>query len=273
MASSIQKKSIELTDRALLEPLLRACNLELSEYSFANLYLFRKTHRYELVMDHYPYIEGVRYDKSPFIMPTSKECFRYLVENGKSPLFPIPDEWAAEIEEKKYDPAESDYLYQTERLATYQGRHLSKKRNLVKQFKELYSSEVCPFEKNEDAEAVLTAWRAHVEEDFDLESCREAIKLREILSLEGKIYYVEGRPAGFMLGEALREDIFVLHFAKADITYKGIYQFMYQEFASGLLGRFLYINMEQDLGLASLRQAKHSYEPCKVAPKYILFSK
>ncbi len=272
MASSIQKKRIELQDKKLLDPLLRSCALQLSEYSFANLYLFRNVHDYQLVLDRYPYIEGIGYDKTRFIMPTSKECFHYLLEKGIGPLFPIPEEWAKDFEGKVHNPSDSDYIYKTELLATYQGRHLSKKRNLVKQFKELYSCEVralCP-DDEQDVEIILAAWRAHVLEDFDLEPSKEAVVLMKELALEGKIYYIEGKPAGFMMGEELIHELFVLHFAKADISYKGIYQFMYQNFAEGLLQRYPCINMEQDMGIESLRQAKHSYEPAMLAPKYML---
>jgi len=264
---------LKLADRGVLQPLLASCNLMLSEYSFANLYLFRNVHTYKLVEADLPYITGQHYDKSPFIMPTSKLCFDYLLQKGLYPLFPIPQEWLDVCWRAESSSAESDYIFETHTLATYQGRHLSKKRNLVKQFREHYistSRKLTP-ETQKDAEKVLVTWRDHQEADFDLEPCREALMLLEELHLEGTLYYVDDTPVGFILGEPLTADTFVIHFAKADLAYKGIYQYMYQAYAQSL--SFRYINMEQDMGIESLKQSKHSYEPIKIVPKYSLFPK
>jgi hypothetical protein len=60
----------------------------------------------------------------------------------------------------------------------------------------------------------------------------------------------------------------VLHFAKALTTYKGIYQFLYNDFANILPKRYEFINFEQDLGKTALRMAKTSYYPDILGKKY-----
>jgi hypothetical protein len=211
-------------------------------------------------------------------MPTSLECLEYL-KKAQQALFPIPEEWLARFDttlwEAQTKNEDSDYIYDTDILASYPGRHLSKKRNLVKQFNELYRARSYSLDRSqkEHAYQILATWRSHADHDLDFEAAREAIELLEELQLEGTIYYVEDNPVGFMLGEPLNDETFVIHFAKADISYKGIYQYIYQAFAQSLVGRYTSVNMEQDLGIASLRQSKHSYEPLKMAPKYTLFHK
>ncbi len=86
--------------------------------------------------------------------------------------------------------------------------------------------------------------------------------MRLIISiLCGGAYYAEGEPAGFLLGEELNRETFGIHFAKALKRFKGIYQYMFNNFASVLPASCTYINMEQDLGIQALRHSKTSYMP------------
>ena len=68
-------------------------------------------------------------------------------------------------------------------------------------------------------------------------------------------------PAGFVLGEELNETTFVLHFAKARTKFKGIYQYMFNNFAKILPPKYKYLNLEQDLDKENLRVFKSSYVP------------
>lgn len=267
---------LTLSDRALLEPLLHSCQQQVSEYTFANLYLFRNVHAYQIVHGLDLYIKGVSYDGRSFLMPTSAKSFQALLGDEKAysnvdMLFPIPEEWLQMVDKRlwttNYSEDDSDYIFDTLQLSRFSGRDLSKKRNLVKQFTEHYQVEEASFDAK-NALLVLDAWKKNaVNIDDDALACKEAIENFESLQLEGQIYLVDSKPVGLMIGEALNNDTFVLHFAKADIAYKGIYQYMYQAFAKTIQGRFAFINMEQDMGSASLRQAKHSYGPIRMCTK------
>lgn len=267
---------LNLADQTLLKPLLRSCQQQLSEYTFANLYLFRNVHAYEIVHGLDLYIKGVSYDGLSFLMPTSAKSFQALLADKEEysrvdMLFPIPEEWLQMVDKKiwkaGHSEADSDYIYDTLQLSRYSGRDLSKKRNLVKQFTEHYQVEEVSFDA-QNALVILDAWKKNaMHAEDDALACREAIENFALLSLEGKIYRIDSKPVGLMIGEALNADTFVLHFAKADISYKGIYQYMYQAYAKTLQERFAFINMEQDMGSASLRQAKHSYGPIRMCHK------
>jgi hypothetical protein len=91
------------------------------------------------------------------------------------------------------------------------------------------------------------------------------------LQLCGGIFYIDGRPVAYCLGEVLAQGkCFVIHFEKAVAVerYKGIYQYINQAFASILPEKYETVNREQDLGILSLRQAKESYNPLGFVKKY-----
>jgi hypothetical protein len=58
---------------------------------------------------------------------------------------------------------------------------------------------------------------------------------------------------------------------KGDTNYKGVYSFLVSESARQLLKKGKkYTNIEQDLGLPGLRQAKRSYAPAVMLKKYTI---
>jgi hypothetical protein len=61
-----------------------------------------------------------------------------------------------------------------------------------------------------------------------------------------------------------------LHFAKGNRKFKGVYQYMFNQFARILPGKYQYMNFEQDLGKLALRIAKSSYHPDQILEKYRL---
>ena len=122
-----------------------------------------------------------------------------------------------------------------------------------------------------DALGILDVWQEDVGEEkatTDYFPCREALERYDELVLCGGIYYVEGEPAGFVIGEEIRADMFALHFAKGKRKFKGLYQYMYNHFAKILPKQYAFLNFEQDLGKLALRIAKSSYDPDRVLKKY-----
>ncbi len=276
------EEPLNLSHKSLLSASLRACGSPLSEYSFANLYLFREKHAYSVLIDQEIFIRGKSYSGSDYVMPIrdvrkiDKAVLDGMIDRyGR--LFPIPEEWLAAFPAPEYsstfDAAESDYLHRIENLATYPGRNFHSKRNLLHQFQDSYASAALPLTNDRlaDARKVLDIWNETSDlppEATDYGACLEALSLYEELVLCGGIYYADGEPAGFIIGEELDPATFVLHFAKADRRIKGIYQYMYQQFAGIMPAKYAVFNFEQDLGLDSLRQTKASYHPDRMGAKY-----
>lgn len=164
-----------------------------------------------------------------------------------------------------------DYLYLREELVKLSGVRFHKKKNLVNAFISSYSCEGRPLLKEyiNDAVAILEMWREKADNPGDYVAAKEALENMEELQLCGGIYYVDGKPAAYTLGEELGTgDSFVIHFEKAAGDYKGLYQFVNQSFAAILPEKYRFINREQDLGDEGLRQAKMTYRPFGFVKKY-----
>lgn len=279
----MKSEILELSHREILHPRLKGMKLNLSEYGFANLYLFRHFHQYEVLFDRDEvFVRGVTYDGGTYIMPTrdlreyDAAYVRELMKHANF-LFPLPEEWLPLFPEEQFTASsyegDTDYVYTTEKLQTYAGRKLHKKRNLLKQFHQSYQSEIHPLtdDRMDDAHEVLTRWSQYTDTPLaqtDYSACKEALFLMRELELCGGIFYADGEPAALLMGEELREDTWVIHFAKADIKFKGVYQFLFNTVAQILPGRYMWVNFEQDLGSPTLRQAKSSYYPDMLLQKY-----
>jgi uncharacterized protein len=270
-------EKLGLAHQGLLAPRLKQAKAGLSEYTFANLYLFREHHQYEVLTDadQRVFIKGRTYDGHVYLMPTEDVRTldsRRLAELLQSVdfLFPLPEEWLSAFSPDaflvEFKEGDRDYVYTVEKMSTYKGRNLHKKRNLLKQFRERYRHEAGPLtnELLDQARFVLSDWLATSDmqsADTDFAPCREAIERYEELVLCGGIYYADGEPAGFLLGEEINDDTFVLHFAKGRTKFKGVYQFMFNNFAQVLPPKYKFLNLEQDLDKENLRVFKSSYVP------------
>jgi hypothetical protein len=167
-----------------------------------------------------------------------------------------------------------DYLYQRTDLAELKGKKFHKKKNLVNAFVSAYNFEIRPLTPTlaSDAFTVLDAWmeRREPDEKTDYGECKEALEHMELLGLDGVLVYVEGKPAGFSLGERIAAGtMYCTHFEKGVDTYKGIFQQVNQAAARQLPEPVVYINREQDLGDEGLRQAKMTYRPAGYVVKYL----
>ena len=274
-----------------LHPRLSLTPDGVSEFTFSGLYLFRSRYQYRVSResDGSFIISGIQpadHGHGPggrfFMTPCGVPNWEVLED-----LFKTHDYWKnisdtvlasrqEELVERNIVIAEDrdnfDYLYLREELAELKGKRFHKKKNLVNQFLSAYAGhegKQLTMELVPSALAVLDRWRQDKGEDGDYRSAREALDLFEKLKLRGAVYFVEGNPAAYCLGESIAKGkMFAIHFEKAIDEYKGIYQFMNQSFAAGLPRFFTYINREQDLGDEGLRQAKTSYRPAGFVRKY-----
>jgi len=261
-----------------------------SEFTFAGLYLFRERYQYMVsrLEDKTFIISGIQPPhgneenaKKFFMTPCAapgigvlEELFKthdYWKNIPESILIPQKDrleEWGIETAE---DRDNFDYLYLRTDLAELPGKKFHKKRNLVSQFIKLYTHEerILSPETIPEALKVLEEWKAGKDTDGDYAACREALELFDELNMKGLLFYIDGKPAGWCLGESIaRGRIFTVHFEKGLDGYKGIYQFINKVFAASLPEYFTQINREQDLGDAGLRQAKMTYRPTGFVRKY-----
>ncbi|MBA3957410.1 MAG: DUF2156 domain-containing protein [Parachlamydiaceae bacterium] len=240
-------------------------NLQFAEYSFANNYLFRNLHSYKYV-PHLLAVQGTFPDHTTFLIPTTMPQANRLQIPSQT-LFPIPDTWLKLFEQDTFlitsDRADTDYVYSQNKLANLPGRHLSSRRNLLHQLEDHYQLESHPLSSDRlaDATTVLEKWNEHAREHSDYLCCLEALSLMDRLNLFGRISYADHIPIGFTIGEQLTPSTTLLLLAKSLTDFKGSTPYIYEDFAQHVSDSTQWINLGQDLGLPTLRQAKLAYEP------------
>ncbi len=183
-----------------------------------------------------------------------------------------------------FDRNYSEYIYLAEDFISLVGKRYNAKRNHIHKFKTLYNYEMRSYSPA-DRDAVLAFEEEWLEKRrFDDEKAeRSAMREREIMFAaldavkSGKticdILTVDGKMAGFSVGQKISPLCAVIIYEKADISYDGIYSFLAHEFASRNFSDCKYINRQEDMGLEGLRRSKLSYCPEFLLDKYLLSPK
>ena len=278
-----KRETIDFRHRAILLDSFRQMNLPISDYTFANIFLFRDVAHYEFLhTDCGLFIAGCNSQAQHYLMPLTdlrrcdQKTFDIILDKDNF-LFPIPEEWLSAFPEDKfvitYADSESDYIYLTAKMASFKGKQYNRHRNHLNQFLSAYNHrvEMMSGKNVPQAMMILQSWQDDsglTLQETDFEQCREALEKYTELALWGVVYYIEQKPAGFIIGEPLNTETFVLHFAKAAKKYNGIYELMFNDTAKYLLPSYKQINFEEDMGNEKLRQTKESYGPEMILKKY-----
>jgi uncharacterized protein len=287
-------RAVDLDVRDPLRAAFRALRPEVSEFSFANLFLFRRAHGYRVSrLGPMLLITGQGYDGRPYAFPPLGEgpadeaalrlCDQ-LASSGLEPaLFPVPSSqlertfhagrWRASAERDQFD-----YVYSREELATLPGSKFHKRRNRLAKFlrEEARDYEYAPLgpEHLERCMALSAHWceiRCSPERPStydETQAAQEALQHREALGLVGGVVSLAGEVAAFCLGEELNPETFVVHFEKCQTGREGLAQLINRDFCLYGLPEYRYVNREQDLGDPGLRQAKEQYNPLFLVEKY-----
>src|SRR3989338_3593962 len=150
----MQYENLALQHRGLLHKRLKDINTPVSEYSFANLYLFRRAHEYQVLFDKEIFIKGKTYDGHVHLTPTADlqqinaDYLRDILKKEADFLYPIAEKWLSLLKsdefEFTYNENDTDYIYTVEKMSTYKGNKLHNKRNLLMQFVTAYRHNVRP---------------------------------------------------------------------------------------------------------------------------------
>jgi hypothetical protein len=276
-----------LHDRWLLEPLLRASDVGLCEYSFANLLCWQPVYgtRWALWRDEWLVLE-YRHGREPRrVCPVGRGdaaaavewCLQDLATSGgEARVDFVPEGLARELRERGFDVVEdrdnADYLYARERIATLSDRRLRCKRKHVRQFTEHGPSSL----ELLDA-AVQGACRDFVlrhavdgqgRPRADVGPFLRGLQHAQELGMTGFVLRSRGEVVAVALGSALNEDTFAMHFECVDRSVPGVYQAIHQRSAQALPSRFAWVDREQDLGDLGLRASKLSYHPERLVASF-----
>lgn len=286
MSTKIKCEPLSLDHQPVLSSLWeKLCvenGLQFAEYSFSNNFLFRRKHNFMFVATDPPFLRGEFSPNQYYYIPTMqpselKQDLLSCFAKKSASLYPIPEHWLGQLE--KCHPtisscrADSDYMFTSKKLKTLSGRELSSRRNLLHQLLASHQMETKPLKADEfeNAMEVLDAWQANskeLKENTDYFPCKDSLTYLDQLGLFGRIAFADGRPVGFTVGDLLNSQTAVLLMAKSLHDIKGLTPYLYQDFALSLPDTIDWINLEQDLGLSSLRRAKEAYAPDALLQKW-----
>ncbi len=197
--------------------------------------------------------------------------FYCVAQEQLEPLFAFFGDRLIVKEQRDY----FDYVYLRENLATLKGRKFHSKKNHVNSFckKYNYTYEELGEENLQECLAFSHSWHMMVESNQRLEAERQVIdkafKKFFALGLSGAVLRVDGRIVAYALGEPMADgETYCVHFEKASPDCPTAYAAVNKLFAEKSLGKYKYINREDDAGIEGLRKAKTSYQPEFLVKKY-----
>lgn len=288
----LEFRPIEIDDRDEVQTLICASGCHGADYSFANLYIWRKIYKPLVAfMDtrmllylgkpgFYAYPKGDG-DPRPSIEYMREEAHRNgakLVMRGLTPktLEELQEYYGEDAFAISEDRDNADYIYTADKLRYLKGRKLSSKRNHLKHFERNG-----PWHYDKVTQENLAEARAFVEEFYqekdDPDLAAESVAIGEMfdnyetLGFMGGLLFQNDRAVAFTAGTQLDQSTIDVHFEKALPGVEGAYTMINYQFANMVAEEnpdILYFNREEDMGLPGLRKAKESYHPDVLLMKY-----
>lgn len=293
----IQFKRTELEDRELMHSMFLKFPSQSCEKTFANTLLWSRHYpvRFAIVQDTLVFCwekgEDIAFSYpvgAPEDVRRTIEILKQYTEERKIPFsmyhvspdqFKQLETWYPGQFQIEFERDAADYVYETEKLATLSGKKLHSKRNHINKFKELHPDwcyETMSEENIEECFQMALKWRnangCDTDDEKNAEMCvtLNALRLFHELELVGGVLKVKGKVVAFTIGEALSEEMFVVHIEKAFADVQGAYPMINQQFVSHECMNYKYVNREDDAGSEGLRKAKLSYRPVFLVEKGIV---
>jgi len=287
---------LRLEDKELLSRYTTGLVYENSEYSFANLYLWRKGWGIE-ICEH----EGVLYFSYanpedgcighmqpvvPVGRPVKPAVERAMADLAEREcgldIMGVNDEFLARFSAEgtqgyivEYDRDLAEYVYLCSDLVNLSGKKFHSKRNHLNKFlaDTAYTWQELTPEMLPQCLSINKQWLNEKQDDADVDrnelfAIKEAVSNLYALGLIGALICVDGRPRAFTVGERFRPNMALIHLEKADPEIPGIYAFINQQFIFRNFKDVEFVNREEDMGISGLRQAKESYNPVRMVNKY-----
>nr|WP_286207910.1 DUF2156 domain-containing protein [Clostridium caldaquaticum] len=283
-----------LDDKKLFDTYLKPYKFLTSEYSFTNLFIWRKAldiqytvYKDALIIkkkdfsDNYHFMQPIGYNRE-FLTQILDILINYRKEFGLKYLFkdcetPFIEELKSIYGENlsyEEDRDNFDYIYESSKLISLSGKKLHSKKNHYNHFVKNNIYNVVPINEENINECMKAAceWcnrigcKGYVK--HELKSIQELLINREKLDFVGIAIYVNNILSAFTIGEKMNANMAIIHIEKADTNINGLYTFINKTFVETCFKDVPYINREQDLGIEGLRKAKLSYQPFKLEHKY-----
>lgn len=169
----------------------------------------------------------------------------------------------------------ADYVYRCDKMRSFSGKKLQKKRNHLNAFYKEYEGRWCyqPLSHKDTDEIIAFLSQWHQEDDDFMLAYEKLGILRvlenwEALGAKGGVIRIDEHIEAFTIGSRLSAQMCQINVEKANDSIRGLYQAIGKEFLSHEFLDAIYVNREDDMGLMPLRQAKESYYPEYMIMKY-----
>lgn len=218
---------------------------------------------------------------------TVRELVHFAEKSGVSAVLRlVPEESVTDLSGSEFlveeDRDNFDYVFNVSELASLRGVKFKGKRHSADKFSREYPDahfEIKKINSTEIHEQIISVSRHWKDKkiidkkNYDFEYEEMAIKrLLQAVNDEKLILscvFLHKTMIGFSVDEISPFQYATSHFIKADISYKGIYDFLNKNLAQYFLSRsMLYWNWEQDLGIEYIKKSKTSYHPVNFLKKY-----
>lgn len=281
-------KALELSDTLMLREYLSKYPRENCDYTITNLIVWGKIYKNQYLIYHErlvifnPQYQYILYPiGEPFSPLELKELVQHFREYFKeAELILIPQAYIeshpelTEHFELHEDRDWADYVYSTERMVNLSGKKLAKKKNLISQFRRAYPQYKVMKITEDRLDVILKfthKWRRERSAEgiylmSEIKAIENTLEAWNNLPVEGIIICLNYKIVAYSIFSPQTADMATIHFEKFDPDKKGSAQVINWETARYLLGKFTWINREQDVGLDGLRQAKLSYVPDLLVP-------
>ena len=289
-------KEVTLSDRALLKKITHDYP-PYSDFNFTNLWTWDvlESRRFAELNDNLVILFSDYRTATPILsflgqnkaVETASIILEHTEALNTEPVLKfIPEETAVLLREANLrvseDNTNHDYIFLVNDIANPLTKNLKTKRRLANKFISNYPQVNLVTQDLSDPMTqkkvfdVLYCWEQNKKIDNKAyEIIYEEIALRRIMSsaknhdLILTCIYDADTMIAFSIDEILHNNYAISHFIKADIKYKGIYEYLNQTVATMLLTAGVkYWNWEQDLNLEGLRNLKMSYRPVSFLKKF-----
>lgn len=245
-----------------------------SDWSAANIYLFRRTYQY-VTEDHDDFlVSGKMRDGRSFFLPRPSIALglRNLSPNeATSKLTIYPLAIATEngiVTDHSRDQA--DYIYDYLTFLTFPGPAFRRERQGMRA---LFRTHDCAFRETQPNDLrIIDEWLSKKSLSFgDADSIefREALEYMEALGLDGISAIVDGKLSGVIVFDKSIKGTIIVLFAKTIHRNTYLLHLLYQRLAERVPPGTK-INLGQDLGIHGLRVKKLLLRPSEIMPKYVL---
>jgi hypothetical protein len=288
---------LSLADRGVFQEFLGLQAHELSVYSFANIYIWRSIFdiRWKVIDNNLCIF---------FFDPAG--CFLYLPPLGEKLSSKAAGEAFKLMDKKNKCPAVSrlenveakdvtalkdmgyrisskpgEYLCLRKTLAGLTGDNFKAKRACINFFCKHYEHRYLEFSPHfkKDCLDLYKLWaeeRSMNNSDSvykgmlkDGRLCLEGIfDCYAELGLEARVVQISGKIKAFTAGFKINSETFCILYEFADLSVKGLSQYIFRRFCQELEG-YKYINIMDDSGLKNLKAVKESYRPLRLVPAFI----